>query len=165
MLALIRTLTPLRMKGCSSSRRQAPRKAGGIVRVAVEEHGAKLVATDPDQDVRVAQRAGEPWAELAEQLVPGRVAEGVVDLLEVVEVDEEKGQRAGRGRRVGVILEVGIEHGGELAPVAEPGELVGDGLTVALLGERAQPAHREREAQSDHDERRARRGRSRPGTT
>ena len=163
MLALIRTLTPLRTNGCSSSAVSASGEAGGVRRIAVDEHGPELVAADADQHIGRAQRAHEPRSELLEQLIPGGVAEGVVDLLEMVQVDEQKRQTARRRRRIGKVVEVRVEHGRELAAVAEPGELVGHCLAVAFLGQRAQPAYRETQAQPDHDQGGCREGRRRSG--
>ena len=91
------------------------------------------------------------------------MAEGVVDLLEVVEVDEEEGQRCASASRVGAVREEGVEHVEEVAAVAESGELVGLGLAVTLLGEDAQVPRREREADADDHERRRREPEGDPG--
>ena len=48
-----------------------------------------------------AQAQPEPLADRAQERVAGRVAEGVVDELEVVEVDEEHDRDRARGLRVG----------------------------------------------------------------
>jgi len=92
---------------------------GGVARVRVHEHRAELVAADPDEHVRTAQQAGQPRAQLPEQLVAGGVAEGVVDLLEMVEVDEQEREAAPAGVRVTVVGEERVEQVEELATVAE----------------------------------------------
>ena len=68
---------------------------------ALDEHD-ELVAAEPADRVALAQDAGEPGGDAAQQLVAGGVAEGVVDVLEAVEVDEQRRRldavRGGRGR-------------------------------------------------------------------
>ena len=65
---------------------------GRVRRVASHQHDGELVTSEAHEQVGVAQRAREPLSELPEQLVARRVAERVVYLLEVVEVDEQKGE-------------------------------------------------------------------------
>ena len=48
----------------------------------------ELVATQPGPGVRGARHGGEPARHLAQERVADRVAQGVVDLLEVVEVEQ-----------------------------------------------------------------------------
>jgi hypothetical protein len=76
------------------------------------------------------------------------VAEGVVELLEVIEVEQEEGHRLVRAR--GDLLLDAVE---EQPPVREAGELVGEGL-VARLGERAQVPEGQDGPAERHDERR-----------
>ena len=65
----------------------------------------ELVAAEAGHEVAVPDRAGDPLGDGDQQGVAGGVAEGVVDDLEVVEVDEEdRGDRlapraAARARR------------------------------------------------------------------
>ena len=74
----------------------------------------ELVAAEPADGVAGADRAAQPGGDLPQQLVAGRVAERVVDLLEAVEVAEEdaevgavappsemRARRAARGRAPG----------------------------------------------------------------
>ena len=63
------------------------------------------------------------------------MSEGVVDLLETIEVDEEERQISGIGPRIGVVREEGLEHVEEIAAVAEAGELVGLSLSMAFFGQ------------------------------
>ncbi len=64
------------------------------VPAAVEQHG-ELVAADPGHEVGLAHAGPQPLAHGDEQLVAGRVAVAVVDLLEAVEVAEEQRHPAG----------------------------------------------------------------------
>ena len=74
------------------------------------------------------------------------MSEGVVDLFEVVEVNEEKGQFT-QGPVLGCLIgEEEVKHHGELAAITKSGELVSVGLAIALLGQDAQASRREREA-------------------
>ena len=100
--------------------------------------------------------------ELLQELVAGRVAEGVVDLLEVVEVDEQEGKVAirRRRRRLG---EERVEDPEQVATVAEAGQVVGHRLAVALLAQRLQAPDRQHEPDADHDAVSPSRARSRPG--
>ena len=77
-----------------------PSRANGLVRGCVEDD-AELVAAEPRQGVDGPQDAREPRADLAQQLVAAVVAERVVQLLEVVEVDDQHGHALARGARRG----------------------------------------------------------------
>ena len=79
---------------------------------------------------------------MTKQFVTRRVAERVVDLLEVVEVNEEKRQRALDRPRVIEVREVRVNHLQEVAAIAESGEFVRLGLTMALFGHQSEIARR-----------------------
>ena len=73
--------------------------------------------------------APQPLADPDHQLVPDRVPEGVVHRLEVVEVDEQQGQRA----QVPPVLLQGMGHPvGEQRSVGQPGQLVGERLPLEI---------------------------------
>ena len=65
---------------------------GGRVGVGVDQHDREFVAAQTKDRAGRRHRPREARTELTQQLVAGRVTEGVVDLLEVVEVDEEERQ-------------------------------------------------------------------------
>jgi hypothetical protein len=58
-----------------------------LVDVVAQHH--ELVAAEPPDGVARTHRAAQPPCHLAEQLVADGVAEGVVDVLEAVEVEEQ----------------------------------------------------------------------------
>ena len=58
----------------------------------------ELVATEAGDGVGLTEQGLEPVAGLADELVAGRVAEGVVHVLEVVEVEEEEVHRVAASR-------------------------------------------------------------------
>ena len=53
----------------------------------------ELVAADAGDEIVAADGVGEPLRHRADQLVADRMAERIVDVLEVVEVDVEHGRR------------------------------------------------------------------------
>ena len=93
----------------------------GAVLVGVGEQDGELVAAQPRDHVGVADGAAQQAADGDQELVAGVVAEGVVDLLEVVEVEQQ--QRAARAVAPAP-LEVALELGVEAAPVGQAGEHV-----------------------------------------
>lgn len=123
--------------------RRGPR-AGAGVRGARQEH-EPLVAAHADEDVPLADvRAGD-LGEGPQRLVTDRVAIGVVEGLEVVEVDGDDGDV---GRPRAQASEVALEE----PPVARPGQRVGEGLMLGDLepvrgGEGAAPRRLELRAQ------------------
>ena len=64
----------------------------GVEAGAFHEHH-ELVAAEPTDGIAVAQHRGQPHRDRLEQLVAGTVPERVVDVLEPVEVDEQRGGR------------------------------------------------------------------------
>ncbi len=70
----------------------------GLVPQAPAQHG-ELVTAEARHDVTLAHGLAQPPRHLDEQGVAGLVAELVVDLLEVVEVEEQQAGRVGRRRR------------------------------------------------------------------
>ena len=62
------------------------------------EQDDELVAAESPDGVLLADRAAQPVGDHAQELVTGRVAEIVVDVLEAVDVDEQRG-RAEAGSR------------------------------------------------------------------
>ena len=101
-----------------------------VRRAALDEHD-ELVAAEPADRVGLAQDAGDPCGDDAQQLVADRVAEGVVDALEAVEVDEHR-------RRVGAVAAgvdehlLGAVH--DQRAVRQPGERVVQRLVAQLAG-------------------------------
>src|SRR5207302_9384134 len=81
------------------------------------------------------------------------MAEGVVDFLEVIEVDEQEGQAALGAAPVVVFDEERIENLEEVTTVAETGQLVGDRLQTALLRQRPQAWCRHRDADAHRGQR------------
>ena len=65
------------------------------------EHDDELVATDPGRQVVPADRAADLRRDLEQQLIPGAVPEGVVDLLEPIEIDEAQADAFAAAHRAG----------------------------------------------------------------
>ena len=102
---------------------------------AGREQDGELVAADAGHELGVGHAGLQPRADLAQEPVAGLVAERVVELLEVVEVDQQQRELglvgAGGGGRV-------LEAGEQAAAVGEPGQRVVHRVVLALGGERAQ---------------------------
>jgi hypothetical protein len=86
----------------------------------------ELVAAEAHEQVAIPRARDQAAGDLAEQLVAGGMAEGVVDLLEVVQVDQDQREPIGGVR--GLEAQRAVLE--QRAPVPEPGEIVGDGLTT-----------------------------------
>ena len=84
----------------------------------------ELVAPDAGAQVAAAELGGERGAEEAQRLVADRVAEAVVDGLEVIDVEGDHGHPVELAARAG---ELGVEALGERAVVREPRERVLEG--------------------------------------
>jgi hypothetical protein len=101
----------------------------GIVESAVGHQHRELVTPQPGQEVALAQRAAQPRADLAQQVIARVVAQAVVDLLEAVEVEQQQGRRTAGGG--------GVQHALGLLkqrpPVRQPRELVGPSLVPDLV--------------------------------
>ncbi len=63
-----------------------PRTVGGIA-----DHHAEFVAAKTAANLVLGHQALEPSCDLAQQPVAGQVAERIIDRLEAVEVDHQKG--------------------------------------------------------------------------
>ena len=87
----------------------------------IRAHDHELVAASPGREIRRAQDAQQPTAEVDQKLVAGGVAECVVDQLESVEVDEQC-----RGEGAGALTagHGGLEVADEQVPVREAGQRV-----------------------------------------
>ncbi len=107
----------------------ATTRAAGDVGVGQDQ--GELVAADARQDVAVAQDVAQRVADARQELVAGGVAEGVVDQLEAVQVEQH--QRAGAAmaaRAADLALELFLE-----APAAEEARqrvAVGEVLQLVL---------------------------------
>ena len=104
------------------------RLQGRVIEAAGGDDG-ELVAAEPGDHVVATQGAGEPLGDAADELVADRVAERVVDILEVVEIDVEHG----RGRTALAHL---LDHG--LEPLAEE-DAIGQPAKGIVQGEMPQP--------------------------
>ena len=102
------------------------RRAVGRV---LAEDDDELVATEPAEHVVIAQHRAQSLRHAAQQLVAGGVAQAVVDDLEVVDVDEQDGDRADVRRR----QQLG-QLGGELRAVRQARQLVVRRRPTQLLG-------------------------------
>ena len=103
-------------------------RAGVVERVDAGAHEDELVAADPTDDVVVAQRGPEPTRYGAERLVADRMADPVVDLLELVHVEEGHGDRL-TPVWIGQEQLQAFVHAGAI-------EELGHGVVRRLMGER-----------------------------
>ena len=115
--------------------------------VDLGQHDGELVAAEPRDGVDVADGAPQVAADLLEDPVAMAVAEGVVDLLEAVQVDEE--HRGGMAPALGgpdglleaILQEVAVRQAGE--GVVQRLALVDDDLAAGLVdGEQRQSEQR-----------------------
>ena len=106
-------------------------QAGGVPGVLQVGHDdGELVAAQPRHRVAGARAGIQARRRLLEQQVAERVAQGVVDQLEPIQVDEQKAQFCARAIRIGQGLAQAVE---EQEPVGQPGEGIVVGLVVDAL--------------------------------
>ena len=142
-----------------------------FVLVAARQEERELVAAEPERLAALAEARGD----LREHAVADRVAEAIVDLLEVVDVEQAEGQR---DAALLCLVEVALQPLVEVPVVPEPGQRVGEREAHGLEGavhralvegdrderaherdgeeRRALPEHREHEADRRHDRERHR---------
>ena len=94
-----------------------------LARAGLGQQHRELVAAEAAEHVGRAQAGGERPRHLAQQVVAGGVAAGVVDGLEVVEVDHDQAERAAVVAEV--VGQLGREALGEAAAVERAGQRVG----------------------------------------
>ena len=135
--------------------RQAPGDRLRALGVRLQQHRRELVAAQSHERVGWPQRSAEALAHVAQDFIARAVAEGVVDLLEAVEVDEQE-RECGRRRSTRPLREERVEDVKQVAPVAEAGQLVGQRVVLVTVGEAAQAAHRHRQAHAHRRQRCAR---------
>ena len=119
----------------------------------VERHqDGELVAADAGHELGLGGAGLQARADLAQEPVAGVVAERVVELLEVVEVDQQQRELGLGGARGGRGL---VEAGEQLAAVGETRQRIVQGVVLALGGEGTQlvlePAAVGRVAHVEHE--------------
>ena len=117
--------------------------------VARVEERAELVAAHPERAAAAGQVGREVAAEADEQRVARGVAEGVVVVLEAVEVEQHEHERAG-------VVGLGqhrLEVAGQRAAVAEPGQRVGHRLVARRAQDRDVVAEGQHQPRHHRDER------------
>ena len=137
-LAVVPTVPPAAGDQRASSRMARSRSSATSHRprcssASRQDHG-ELVATEAGQEVAVAQRApAQHRADARDQLVADRVAQGVVDVLEVVEVERE--HRASAVVALARRPARGPSSASKPAAVEQLGEriMVGEVLELALV--------------------------------
>ena len=110
--------------------RQPLRNDGGPSCALPGQYDAELVAAEADQGVRRSESVAQPRPEHREDAVAHLVAERVVDLLEVVEIDQQQGEVA----RLPADEEV-VEHVRQVPAVPQARQLVRHGLSFPGLGQ------------------------------
>ena len=65
---------------------------GHMLRIALRQHGNKLVTRQTPGNIAAAQHALQSCRDIAQQFIPHRMAQRVIDLLEPVQVDEQHRQ-------------------------------------------------------------------------
>lgn len=112
---------------------------GGRLRAGGREDD-ELVAADPRDGVAVPKRTPQPIRDDDQQLVAEQVAEAVVDVLELIDVDEQQAHSvAGQGPAPG-----GGQPGEQQLAVGQAGQGVVQRPVVVQVGQRLeQPRHRD----------------------
>lgn len=96
--------------------------AGRLLVAHAPAQDGELVTAEARHDIAVPDRLAQPLGHLEQELVAGLVAERVVDLLEVVEVQEEQ-RRPLAAARPGR-AQVGAEELEQASPVQQAGQRV-----------------------------------------
>ena len=104
-------------------------RGGERVGAVLQQH-RELVAAEPGHRVPGAGGAAQPLGHPDQQLVTRRVPQGVVDDLEVVQVEEEQRHRP---QVAGVQVDRVLEPVPEQRAVGQPGQPVVEGLVAQLL--------------------------------
>ena len=117
--------------------------------VARVEERAELVAAHPERAAAAGQVGREVAAEADEQRVAGGVAEGVVVVLEAVEVEQDEHERVG----VVGLGQHALEVAGQRAAVAEPGQRVRHRLVARRAQDRDVVAEGQHQPRHHRDER------------
>src|ERR1700683_23583 len=91
----------LHVDGLFEQRRDPPGHRRGLVGVRPVEEACELVTAQARHEVLMTDNLVDAWTDLAQQGVAGLVSEGIVDLLKVIEIDQQKGQFASIGIFVG----------------------------------------------------------------
>ena len=99
----------------------------GVAPVGIGDEHGELVPAEPSEGPVRRQRPAHSAGDQLDELVAGAVAEGVVDLFEPVEVQQDHGAGALRAGGDGALGDLG-----ETAPVRQPGEGVGDRLALSF---------------------------------
>ena len=123
---------PETLKGSDSRRATSSatvRAAASPPSVELGQQDQELVAAQPRQHP-LALEPAQPPGDPPQQPVARAVAEGVVDELEVVEVDEQQRDRAARARAA---VHAAAQLGLELGAVGQPGQRVEVGQARDLL--------------------------------
>ena len=115
---------------------EARRGGTQLARAGLGQQDRELVAAEAAEHVGGAQVGRERAGDGAQQVVTGGVAAGVVDGLEVVEVDHDQAERA--AVVADVVAQLGLEALGEAAAVERAGQRVGarERLQLAALAAR-----------------------------
>ena len=80
----------------------------------------EFVATQPGQRVGGADRGGDPLGDSAQQLIADGVAQGVVDVLEAVEIEQQDRNHAALAASTGQLLAEPIVQQGAVGQAGEP---------------------------------------------
>lgn len=108
-----------------NARADAPADLDGVLVAGIGKDDRELVATVARGEIaRPARRLADDRSRLPEALVPGLVAIGIVELLEVIDIEHQQRQR--RARADGAVP-LAAQRGVEGAPVGQPGQAVAVG--------------------------------------
>ena len=126
--------------------RQPLGDGGGVVRVGVGEQDAEFVTAEASQYVSIPEHAFQTRPQHLQYLVTYGMPEGVVDLLEMVEVQQQQGEVTGVIGPCGSAREELVEHAQQMTAVAEACQLVAERLQPVGLGQDSQIVKREHES-------------------
>ena len=93
-----------------------------------QDHG-ELVPSEPRDGVAGPQTTAQPLGHLAQDLVPGLVTLGIVDVLETVQIDQKQGRAPAA---VGIGAEMVVETLVQQFPVGQPRQRVVEGTVPDL---------------------------------
>ena len=93
-------------------------------------HHGELVAAEPGTGIRLANAGGDPLGHRDQEIVAREVAERIVDVLEVVEIDQQQGDRLVASAGLGdSVLQAVVQQD----PIGQPGQRVVMRHVVNLL--------------------------------